>query len=130
MKRVLSFLSGIFAILVVTFSGCEAQIKSISVDDLQTLLQTDSTTVLVDVRNENEFVGRMDKIKQAIHIPLGELESRISELEKYKDKPVYLICRSGNRSGIATRKLTEMGFDAINVSGGMLAYSKKYRANE
>jgi rhodanese-related sulfurtransferase len=117
-------------VLMVAFSGCQAQIKSISVDDFQTLLQTDSTTVLVDVRNENEFVGRMDKIKQAIHIPLGELESRSSELEKYKDKPVYIICRSGNRSGRATKLLTEMGFDAINVSGGMLAYSKKYRANE
>ncbi len=130
MKRIFSFLSGILAALIVTFSGCKAQIKSITVDELHSLLQNDSLTVLVDVRNESEFVGTMTKIKEAINIPLGELEERSSELEKYKDRPIYFICRSGNRSSHATKLITEKGFDAYNVSGGMLAYSRKFRTGK
>lgn len=110
--------------------GCDAQSKSISVEELDNILEKDSSVVLVDVRNENEFTGKMSMIPSAINIPLTELESRINELEEYKNQPVYIICRSGNRSGFAAKILSAKGFDAYNVTGGMLDYSKKFRSDE
>ena len=52
-------------------------------------------------------------------IPVQEIEKRIGELEQYRDKKIIVYCRSGNRSGTATKILNENGFDAYNLIGGM-----------
>ena len=65
----------------------------------------------------------MKMIDNAIHIPIEELESRIAELEKYKGKKIAVICKSGIRSARGTKILLENGFNAVNVEGGMLAYT-------
>jgi adenylyltransferase/sulfurtransferase len=63
-------------------------------------------------------------------IPLSELESRIDELNEHKNREVIVYCRSGNRSGKATNILREDGFQAFNMSGGMLAWNKMLNATE
>lgn len=55
-----------------------------------------------------------------IHIPLGLLEFRMHELNK--NEPYVIVCRSGGRSGNATRFLESQGFDVSNMVGGMLAW--------
>jgi rhodanese-related sulfurtransferase len=55
-------------------------------------------------------------------IPLGELHQRLNELPK--DRDIICVCRSGNRSGSATRQLSEAGFRAKNLNGGMIAWSR------
>ena len=52
---------------------------------------------ILDVRQPDEY--KSGHILNAQLIPLGNLETRIGELAKYKDKPVVVVCRSGNRSG-------------------------------
>ena len=52
-------------------------------------------------------------------IPLQEIGQRLSELNDYKDKRIIVYCRSGNRSGKATKILKENGFAAVNLIGGM-----------
>ena len=75
--------------------------------------------VLVDVRTPAEYKGgHADK---AINIPLGEIANRTDELPK--DKPIVVICASGNRSRTASKKLTDAGFeDVINLKGGTMAW--------
>ncbi len=77
---------------------------------------------LVDVREPVEFAaGRIDGAKL---IPLGELEKRHKEIDH--SKPIYVICRTGNRSGKAQQKLSELGFEnVINVQGGFKAWQNE-----
>ncbi|MCE1189052.1 MAG: rhodanese-like domain-containing protein [Ignavibacteria bacterium] len=99
-------------------------VQDISVAELKNRLGTDTNLVLIDVRTLEEVQGPMKKLPQAIHIPLNEIEKRVAELEKYKNKEIAVICRSGNRSRAASKILLEHGFTVKNVSGGMLAYTR------
>ena len=77
--------------------------------------------IIIDVRESSELGNGM--IRDAIHIPLGSLKDRVSELEKYKDKPVVMACRSGNRSAHALGILRKSGFtDLYNLKGGVMAW--------
>lgn len=87
---------------------------------------TDSTTpeqladdaVIIDVREQNEWDA--GHAPGAIHIPMGELPSRLGELPEADERdPLPIICRSGNRSGRVVEWLNQQGFDVANVEGGM-----------
>jgi len=121
--RILMFLS-IFSSL--NFLGCAQQDKDsiMTVQELKKLMKDDSTLVILDVRTPAELVGPLGKIDNVINIPIQELESRVGELIKFKDKEIAVICRSGNRSNTGTRILRANGFDAKNVLGGMIEYRK------
>jgi len=62
-----------------------------------------------------------DKVAQQIPfvIPINELASRISELEKYKDQNIIVYCQSGSRSNKGTILLNKNGFNAVNLTGGL-----------
>ncbi|HEX6055119.1 MAG TPA: rhodanese-like domain-containing protein [Intrasporangium sp.] len=75
--------------------------------------------VIVDVREPNEWAA--GHAPNAIHIPLGELPSRLDELPD-TDDTVGIVCRSGGRSSRAVAWLTQQGFDVANVEGGMRAW--------
>ena len=79
--------------------------------------------LVLDVREQNEYdSGHVLKSK---HIPLGKLSERIGELEKFRERPIVVICRSGNRSGMACGLLGKQGFaQAYNLEGGVLAWQK------
>ena len=77
--------------------------------------------LLLDVREQDEYA--------AVHAPgstliqLGQLSSRLAEIQKYKNKPVAVVCRSGRRSAQAVELLRNAGFaQAVNVEGGMNAW--------
>lgn len=73
--------------------------------------------VLLDVREPFELA--VEEIEGAVNIPLAQLRGRLNELPR--DKTIQVICRSGQRAYYATRLLLQNGFDARNVSGGMLS---------
>ena len=73
---------------------------------------------LIDVREVDEV--KEGKIPGAIHIPLGLLEARMHELDKGTE--YTMVCRSGGRSGQATKFLEGYGFKVVNMTGGMLAW--------
>lgn len=74
----------------------------------------------IDVRTTEEYAA--GHAKHTINIPLNELPSKLDLIDR--DNPVYLICRSGNRSKKAAKILAENGFShAINISGGTDAWS-------
>lgn len=74
--------------------------------------------VLVDVRTPGEWA--QGRAPQALHLPLARLEADLSTLDR--DRPVVAVCRSGNRSSVATRVLRKAGFEAYNLRGGMRAW--------
>ena len=77
--------------------------------------------VVLDVRENNEYHN--GHILNSIHIPQGNLANRITELEKYKNKPIIVGCRSGHRSGHACALLKKQGFETVyNLKGGVMAW--------
>ena len=75
--------------------------------------------VLVDVREPEEW--QAGHAPDARHLPLGQLGALVEQLPP--DAPIVVICRSGARSGVATKWLTDQGYDAVNLAGGMLAWA-------
>ena len=73
---------------------------------------------LIDVRQPDEFAEV--HATGAVLVPLGELPDRLDEVPT--DATVYVICRSGARSGRAVEYLAASGIDAVNVAGGTLAW--------
>ena len=76
----------------------------------------------IDVREANELVGELGHIAGVEHVPLGTLPDAAASWPR--DRPIVVVCRSGNRSGKATRTLLDVGFkDVLNMGGGMLAWN-------
>ncbi|MCR8743728.1 CoA-disulfide reductase [Romboutsia lituseburensis] len=82
--------------------------------------------VIIDVREEFELVtGTMP---QFIHIPLGQLRNRLSEIPT--NKKLYVTCQVGLRGYIACRILKEHGLECTNIDGGIKTYQFVKRAEE
>ena len=87
----------------------------------QTFEELATPVQLIDVREPGEFDGSLGHIKGATLIPLGELQSRILELDP--QRPVVSVCRSGARSAQAVALLQKAGFRQLaNLAGGMLRW--------
>ena len=82
----------------------------------------DSDTIVLDVRTEEEFYGTLGHIEGAMLIPIDDLADRLNELDSVKDKTIYVVCRSGNRSNRGKDILNANDFTAVNIDGGMLAW--------
>ena len=92
--------------------------KQVNVDKVRELVKNNN--IIIDVRENHEF--KRGHIKGAINIPLSELRKRTDEIPK--DKPVYLHCRTGQRSYNATLALQNMGYrNVINITGSFLGVS-------
>jgi rhodanese-related sulfurtransferase/TusA-related sulfurtransferase len=88
----------------------------VSNEELDQKLKETNDLVIVDVRESAEYA--FDHIPNAISIPLDELESRLNEFKK--EDELFVICRTGNRSDLASQKLAENGFvNVMNVVPGM-----------
>lgn len=95
---------------------CELPLKSVKAEEFNTILM-EQAVELIDVRTVKEF--QRQHLKEAKHIPLGELTNRVAEVDL--ETTVYVICQSGVRSKKAIIKMQELfpGKDFVNVSGGM-----------
>lgn len=98
--------------------------RETSVDQLATAL--DQGAAVVDVREPAEF--REGHVPGATNIPMGQLTARLGEIDR--DRPVHVVCASGNRSSAMADVLTASGFDAINVAGGTSAWIRSGRPIE
>ena len=75
---------------------------------------------ILDVREDFEVAEGM--IPGALHMPMGDLPTRVDELEQ--DTPVIVVCRSGNRSARVADALNSTGFSADTMAGGMTAWTR------
>jgi rhodanese-related sulfurtransferase len=94
-------------------------LKELDASAFQQELAESSDYTFIDVREPSEV--RQGYIKGAINIPLGQLATRLQEINK--NKPVKLYCRSGNRSKQAAKILLDNGYDDVtHLKGGILAW--------
>lgn len=101
--------------------------KIASNEEVEEKMMDDADIVLLDVREPEEFA--LNHIPGAINIPLGDVENRASELDKEKD--MYIICRTGNRSDMAARILSTLAFKKVfNVIPGMIQWTGKTESSE
>jgi rhodanese-related sulfurtransferase/TusA-related sulfurtransferase len=94
-------------------------------EELEKKLQSNENILVLDVREEAEYV--FNHIPNAISIPLGELEDRFDELNK--DDEIYIVCRTANRSDLAAQKMAANGFNkVVNVVPGMSQWTGETRS--
>ena len=107
--------------LLSAFWSCS---QSDTIESLSALnLVSNDDYYFLDVRTIKEH--KMKSIPNTDCIPVQEIEERMDELNDYRDKKIIVYCRSGNRSGTATKILNENGFNAINMIGGMNEWKGK-----
>jgi rhodanese-related sulfurtransferase len=88
--------------------------------DTRTVHADSQDIQVLDVREDDEWTaGRIDG---AVHIPLGELDRRIDELDR--SRPVVTVCRSGGRAGQAAELLSGAGLNAQVMDGGMTQWAE------
>ncbi|MDP9432927.1 MAG: rhodanese-like domain-containing protein [Actinomycetota bacterium] len=88
--------------------------------DPKTVVANRHDLLVLDVREDDEWTaGRIDG---ALHIPLGELDRRVSELDR--NRPIVTVCRSGGRAGKAAEFLSGAGLNAHVMDGGMTQWAK------
>jgi len=92
--------------------------NEVTAKEIEAKLSEKQSLNIIDVREVDEVAE--GKIPGAINIPLGLLEFRMNELDKNKE--YTMVCRSGGRSGQATKFLESYGYKVVNMTGGMLAW--------
>lgn len=79
--------------------------------------------VLLDIREDDEW--EQGHAPGAVHIPMADVPARLEEIDM--DADLFVVCRQGGRSIRVVQYLNQVGFEAVNVSGGMVAWQKAGR---
>ncbi len=104
-----------------TFGNRLSGLNQVSTAEATRLINDDA--LMLDVREDKEWAE--GHIPNARHIPMAQLSTRLSELDKFKAKPIVVSCRSGHRSASVCRTLKKNGFENVhNLAGGILAWEQ------
>lgn len=104
-----------------TFGNRLSGLNQVSTAEATRLINDDA--LVLDVREDKEWAE--GHIPNARHIPMAQLSKRLAELDKLKDKPIVVSCRSGYRSASVCRTLKKNGFENVhNLAGGILAWEQ------
>lgn len=86
-----------------------------------TRLMNSGNALVLDIRDNGEYNG--GHLPKAKNIPLAELEKRVDEITRFKDKPVIVTCRAHGKAGTAVKRLKALGFtDLYVLAGGVPAW--------
>lgn len=104
--------------------------KTIAPSEICNYIASHPDVVLLDVRTKEEFEGKADPdfgtLKNAINIPIQQLEKRLSEIDSLKNKELIVFCSHSHRSPRASYLLTQNGFKNVtNMSVGMSGMKDK-----
>lgn len=78
---------------------------------------------VIDVRDQPEWAK--GRIAGSRHIPVGQIDQRIGDLEKFKERPLIVVCASGMRSASACSTLRKAGFEKVfALDGGIGAWEQ------
>ena len=95
----------------------KSEIDEVDVTQARELLDAPERPLVVDVRELDEWTE--GRIPGAIHIPRGNLESRIEQAAPDHAQPIFLYCAAGNRSAFAAKSLEELGYEnVVSLAGG------------
>lgn len=77
--------------------------------------------VFLDLRDAADY--KQGHIADALHIPSARLAERMAELEKYRDKPIILVCKMGQQAGAAGKQLKANDYQQVyKMNGGMMEW--------
>ena len=77
--------------------------------------------LFLDLRDGGDY--KQGHIVEALNIPVAKLPSRMAELEKYKTRPIVLVCKMGQQAGVAGKQLKAAGYEEVyKMSGGMMEW--------
>ena len=98
--------------------------------DICSFIKKHPKTIVLDVRTREEFAGtapeNFGRLKNAINIPIQELEKRIDELKNYKNTAILVYCSHSHRSPQSSYILNRLGFSNVfNLSGGMSVWGNE-----
>lgn len=94
-------------------------------DEVRDYLGGHSEALLLDVRDTSEWNDDLGHITGSKSIPLSQLGGRLQEIEDWKDLPIVVISRVGDRGGAAVIVLREAGFNEVTgLEGGLEAWRK------
>lgn len=104
--------------------------KTIQPNDVCSYIKSHPNVVLLDVRTKEEFAGKAEPnfgtLKNAINIPVQELEAKITTIKSMKNKAIIVFCSHSHRSPRASFLLTQNGFNNVtNMAGGMSVFTSK-----
>lgn len=104
--------------------GIKSEIEEIDAVGVKGLLDRgDNDTLLIDVREQNEYV--QGYIPNATWIPRGFLESRIEDAVPDRERSIVLYCAGGTRSALSARSLQEMGYTRVkSMAGGFAGWKR------
>ncbi len=104
-------------------AAARAQVREQSAHDTAERLRQEPGTVVLDVRERDEY--EQGFIPGALHIPRGNLETRIERSVLDRDAPIVVYCASGVRSVYAAKTLSELGYtDVVSMAGGFAAWKE------
>jgi len=99
-------------------------IRTIKAADFKSGMESNPNHLLLDVRTIAEY--ETEHIDSSMLIPVQELEQRLNEIIKWKSLPVFVYCRTGNRSMTAAKMLSNAGFSEIyNLEGGIGGWTRE-----
>ncbi|WP_221799997.1 rhodanese-like domain-containing protein [Oceanobacter mangrovi] len=79
--------------------------------------------IIVDIRDKKDF--KEGHLANAMNIPFADFARRMNELNVYKDKPIVLVCKSGQTVSMAAKMLKEKEFNPVRLSGGMMEWNNQ-----
>ena len=113
------FLVTAFLVLLALFIRNETRRggRSVTAQQLVDLVNKENALV-IDVRDKKDFDA--GHIVDALNIPHTSLDSRVSELNKHRDRPIVVACKMGQHSGTAGTMLRKHGFENVSrLTGGV-----------
>lgn len=125
MARIFEFIGnhpyyvGIFLVLLALFVRNETRRggQSVSPQQLVDMVNRENALVL-DIRDRKDF--QAGHIVDAVNIPSANLEGRIDELKKFRERPIVVACKIGQNAGTAGTLLRKQGFENVSrLTGGM-----------
>lgn len=129
MRKQNIFLVCILALLL-AFAGCKSndapasadgKMAGAELDKIQEDNKAKENYLVIDVRGPEQY--NEGHVKHAINMPLDTLESRLSEIESFKDKDIVTVCNTGKKSGEAQKILQDNGFTKVANAEGVKDYT-------
>ncbi len=114
-------LSGIFLILVVLLIMQQARNsgRNLTSRELTAMVNRDEAFI-VDIRSKKDF--STGHIVGSVNIPTDQIKTRMTEIEKHKDKTIIVVCASGVNAGTTCSELKKSGLTVARLSGGITGW--------
>ncbi len=96
--------------------------QTVSTAEATTMINRQNALVL-DIHDKADF--KAGHLVNAVNIPYASLAQRMNELDKERERPIVLVCKTGQTVSMAGKMLREKGFNAVRMKGGMMEWNSQ-----